>query len=300
LGASIKWGKQKMSLPLVSICIPVYNAEPYIYKTLNSALNQTYKNLEIIIFDNCSTDRTAEIIKSFSDSRITYHLNDKNYGPLVNFRKCIESGNGDFILILNADDLLKPNAIEMQADALINNPDVSLCITATNVINEFDNIIMKRQLYKKTLKLNGRKTAKRSLMRGRNIYGESSTILFRKDKSQAAGDFSDEILFYSGDLDYWMRLSYVGDVYYINEFLSGFRISSTNTTSAIFSRDFKLLLAEWDNLLKKHLELNVIKLNRFDILISRTAVRITLFLKLVFLVYNNMRTKIKNRLNQKA
>ena len=283
-----------MSLPLVSICIPVYNGELYILKTLSSALNQTYKNLEIIIFDNCSTDKTAEIIKTFKDSRITYHLNDKNYGILINSLKCLEAANGEFIKLLSADDLLKPNAIEAQVEVLINNPDVSLCITATNVINEFDDITMKRQLYKKSLKANGKIIAKKSLLSGRNIYGETSSILFRKDKSKQAGNFTDG-LYYSGDLDYWMRLSYIGDVYYINEFLSDYRVSSTNATSNLLFKNFKLLLIDWDNLLKKHSDLNIIKLKKLDKLISKTSLVIMLLLKIVFLVYSNIRTKRKNR-----
>ena len=282
-----------MNLPLVSICIPVYNAEPYIFKTLNSALNQTYKNLEIIIFDNCSTDKTADIINSFNDSRVTYHLNDKNYGAFINFQKCVESGNGDFIKLLNADDLLKPNAIEEQANALINNPDVSLCITATNIINEFDDIIMKRQLYKKSLKIKGIKIAKKSLLIARNLYGEPSSVLFRRDKSRQIGCFTDELR-YSTDLDYWMRLSYIGDVYYINEFLSDYRISSTNETSNLFFNNFKLLLIDWDILLKRHSELNVIKIYKIDKLISKTTLKIILFFKIIFLFYNNLRTKRKS------
>jgi len=281
-----------MSLPLVSICIPVYNGEPYIYKTLNSALNQTYANLEIIIFDNCSTDKTAEIIKTFKDKRIAYYLNDKNYGGSVNAKKCLEAANGEFIMLLMADDLLEPKAIQMQADALINNPDVSICITATNVINEFDDVIMKRQLYKKSLKIDGKKIAKKSLMRGRNIYGEPSCVMFRKDKSRQAGYFEDSgQLYYSTDLDYWLRLSYIGDVYYINEFLSGFRISSTSATSNLFFKNYKLLFVDWDNLLKRHSELNIIKLNKLDKIISKTSLIIMLFLKAVFLAFNKIRTK---------
>jgi len=270
----------------------VYNGEPFIFKTLNSALNQTYKNLEIIIFDNCSTDKTAEIIKSFKDKRITYCLNDKNYGGTANVKKCLESANGEFIMLLMADDLLRPKAIEMQADALINNPDVSLCITATNVINEFDRVILKRQLYKRSLKIDGKKMAKKSLMRGRNIYGEPSSVLFRKDKSRQAGYFEDVgPLYYSADFDYWLRLSYIGNVYYINEFLSDFRISSTSATRNLFFKNYKLLFIDWNNLLKKHSEINIIKLNKLDIVISKTSLIIMLFLKVVFLAYNEIRTK---------
>jgi len=279
-----------MNFPLVSICIPVYNGEPYIFETINSAISQTYKNIEIIIFDDCSTDKSAEIIKKFADIRITYNLNDKNYGAFINFQKCVEACNGDYIKLLNDDDLLRPNAIETQVNVLINNPDVSICITATNVINEFDKIIMKRQLYKKSLKINGKKLAKKSLLCGRNIYGEPSTVLFRKDKSRQVGDFSNE-LHISSDLDYWIRLSYVGDVYYINEFLSDWRISSTNDTSRLFFKKFKLLLADWDILLKRHSDFKIIKLNTIDILISKTSLIIILLLKITFLIFNNILTK---------
>ena len=288
----MKIEQTKMILPLVSICIPVYNGEPYILKTLNSALNQTYKNIEVIIFDDCSTDKSAEIIKTLKDCRIIYHLNDRNYGAFINFQKCVEACNGDFIKLLNDDDLLKPNAIETQVNVLINNPDVSLCITATNVINEFDDIIMKRQLYKKSLKINGKKTAKKSLLSGRNIYGEPSTVLFRRDKSRQVGNFAND-LHISSDLDYWIRLSYVGDIYYINEFLSDWRVSSTNDTSSLFFKKFKLLLIDWDILLRRHSEFNVIKLNKLDKLISKTSLIIMLFLKFGFLVYNKIRTKRK-------
>jgi len=281
-----------MNLPLVSICIPVYNGEPYIFKTLNSVLNQTYKNIEVIIFDDCSTDKSAEVIKTFKDSRITYHLNDKNYGAFNNFQKCVEACNGDFIKLLNHDDLLKPNAIEAQVNVLINNPDVSICITATNVINEFDEIIINRQLYRKSVKINGKKIVKKTLLKGRNIYGEPSTVLFRRDKSRQVGNFSNE-LHISSDLDYWIRLSYVGDVYYINEFLSDWRLSSTNDTSRLFFKKFKTLLIDWDILLKRHSEFNVIKLNKIDKLISKISLVIMLFIKYIFLLYNKTRTKNK-------
>ena len=277
---------------MVSICIPVYNGELYIYKTLNSALNQTYKNIEIIIFDDCSTDNSAEIIKTFDDCRITYHLNDKNYGAFLNFQKCIEACNGEFIKLLNHDDLLRPNAIEKQVNVLINNPDVSLCITATNVINEFDKIIMKRQLYKKSLKINGKRLAKKTLLYGRNIYGEPSTVLFRKDKSRLIGNFNKE-LYISNDLDYWIRLSYVGDVYYINEFLSDWRLSQTNDTSRLFFKKFKLLFIDWNILLKKHSKLNIIKLNTFDIFISKTLFIIMIIIKLFFIKIEIRKNKIK-------
>jgi len=286
-----------MSLPLVSICIPVYNGEPYIFEALNSAVNQTYKNLEILIFDNCSTDRTAEIIKSFNDSRISYHLNDKNYGGLYNHNKCLESANGEFIKLLSADDLLKPEAIEKQVDILINNPDVSICITATNVINAFDEVIMKRQLYKKSLKINGRKIAKKSLMSGRNFYGEPSCVLFRKDKSRQVGYFDDILI---TDLEYWVRLSRVGDVYYINEFLSDWRLSSTNYTSNFLSikdvyKNTKLFLVYWDKLLKKHSEFNGIKLNKFEKMFSKIAVLFMSFLKFIFILFNKIKQDWKKK-----
>ena len=101
-------------VPLVSICIPSYNREHIIAHTIETVINQTYKNIEIIISDNCSTDKTFEIIKKYSlkDNRIKIFQMKKNVGPVENWKKCYKKSNGTFIKFLWSDDFIDKNFIE--------------------------------------------------------------------------------------------------------------------------------------------------------------------------------------------
>ena len=99
---------------LVSILIPVYNRDKFIEETINSALSQTYQNIEIIIVDNNSTDNTWRIIKKYTkkDNRIKAFKNDTNIGPVRNWKKCTDKADGEFGKILWSDDLIAPEFIE--------------------------------------------------------------------------------------------------------------------------------------------------------------------------------------------
>ena len=113
---------------LVSIVIPVYNAEKYIIETLESAINQTYKNTEIICADDLSTDNSRQIIKEFAkDHRKIKLINlDKNSKTSVARNIAIQNSNGEFILPLDADDLIDPTYIKKAIDIFTANPDVSV------------------------------------------------------------------------------------------------------------------------------------------------------------------------------
>lgn len=79
-----------MSNPLVSICIPTYNREKYLKHTIESALKQTYSNIEIIVSDNASDDNTVNLVKSFKDKRIHLIVQKKNIGMVPNWNACIK------------------------------------------------------------------------------------------------------------------------------------------------------------------------------------------------------------------
>jgi teichuronic acid biosynthesis glycosyltransferase TuaG len=101
---------------LVSIITPSYNSEKFISETIKSLQNQTYKNWEMIIIDDCSQDKTVEIIESFikKDSRIQLHRLDKNSGAGIARNTAIQAAKGDYIAFLDADDLWKPEKLEKQ------------------------------------------------------------------------------------------------------------------------------------------------------------------------------------------
>jgi glycosyltransferase involved in cell wall biosynthesis len=128
--------------PLVSIFIPVFNGEKTIARTLDSILNQTYKNIEIIIIDNCSADSTVKVVKEFSDVRIRLILND-NHLPSAedNWNRCFFYGHGEFMAIFHADDVYLPQMVSRQVETLKKFPRAGGVFTQGNIINEEDTII---------------------------------------------------------------------------------------------------------------------------------------------------------------
>ncbi len=107
-----------MKIDLVSIIIPVYNAERYLKDTINTFLNQTYKNWEAIFVDDCSTDNSKKIIINYSkkDKRIKYFCQDKNGGPALARNKGVDLAKGQFICYMDADDLWQKNKLEKQIE----------------------------------------------------------------------------------------------------------------------------------------------------------------------------------------
>lgn len=110
------------SNPLVSICIPAYNSSKYIAETLHSLLNQSYKNFEIIVCDDSSTDNTIPIIKSFNSSLITITKN-KGKGASSARNEAFKISNGDLIIFFDADDVVQKNFIASQVVQYLQHDD---------------------------------------------------------------------------------------------------------------------------------------------------------------------------------
>jgi len=106
--------------PKVSICIPVYNGQSTIRRAVNSSLSQNYDNIEVIISDNCSKDRTVQIIKNEYNGIVKLLERDKNYGELNNFEFLVEHATGDYIILLGADDKLEQDCLHTLANLLNN------------------------------------------------------------------------------------------------------------------------------------------------------------------------------------
>lgn len=121
---------KEQDYPLVSVIMPAYNTEKYISEAIDSILNQTYKNFEFFIIDDCSTDRTAEIIKAYEDARIIYIHSEKNYGIVYSLNKCINLANGKYIARMDSDDISLPERLREQVEYMELNPNVSIIGTA--------------------------------------------------------------------------------------------------------------------------------------------------------------------------
>ena len=108
--------------PLVSVIIPAYNAENYIREAIYSVLHQTYADLEIIVVNDGSTDRTEALVKELEDSRLTI-ITTNNQGQSAANNLGFSRSSGDFVKFFDADDILSPDHIQRQINRLLNNPD---------------------------------------------------------------------------------------------------------------------------------------------------------------------------------
>jgi glycosyltransferase involved in cell wall biosynthesis len=135
-----------MKLPLVSVIIPVYNAEKYLQLAIDSVLNQTYTNLELILINDLSTDNSREICLANKDPRVKYFENNKNLGIALTRNMGFSKASGKYIAILDNDDIALPARIEAQVNFLETHPDFGMCGTLYSVIDSNGKIVFKVEL----------------------------------------------------------------------------------------------------------------------------------------------------------
>lgn len=128
-----------MSFPQVSILIPVFNRKKYIAECIQSALDQSFTDYEIVVVDNASDDGTWEICQQFSaiDSRVRVFRNDQNIGPVRNWLVCVAHATGEYVKILWSDDLIVPSFLEKTVPYLLN-PDVGFVYSTVKIFTRDD------------------------------------------------------------------------------------------------------------------------------------------------------------------
>src|SRR5215207_6745619 len=128
-------------MPSVSVIIPAYNHEKFVAECIQSVLNQTFQDFEIIITDDASTDRTVEIIESFDDSRIKLFKHSKNQGVSIAANNCILHAGGRYIAWLSTDDAWYPEKLEIQVRYLDEHPEIGGAFGKAAWIDESGNLI---------------------------------------------------------------------------------------------------------------------------------------------------------------
>lgn len=270
------------SEPWVSICIPAYNSEKFIEETLRSVLTQSYRNIEVVISDDCSVDNTAQIVNSFKDGRIRFFKNEQNLGVEKNWNKTLRLASGKYCKLMGADDVLYPTFIEEQVNILENprNSDVVLVTSHKHVIDQDSKLIMTRK-FPGCGRFEGITAIKKCVRRGTNVIGEPVAGLFRKEALEKSGYYTDENL-YMIDLDLWSRMLKSGDLYVIDKVLYAFRISTQSLSTNIGFLQIKLFNLFIDKLyLDKSFNINVL-----DKIIAKTmALVMGVARNFIYLVY---------------
>lgn len=129
---------------MISVCLPTYNGEKFIQQQLDSILNQSVAINELIISDDSSTDRTIEIIKSYTDNRITLIENQKFRSPVFNLENALKQAKGDYIFLADQDDIWYPNKVKIVLKHLENH---NLVVSDCKLIDK-DNTILVGSFYK--------------------------------------------------------------------------------------------------------------------------------------------------------
>jgi len=206
---------------LVSVITPVFNSEKYIRRTLDSVLAQSYQDIEIVLVDDQSKDRSADIIRKYRETHpeIIYYLQPENMGAGHARNKALELAKGQFVAFLDADDLWKPEKIEKQVNVL-RAKHGGFCFTAIEMIDGDDRVIKSKRSVKEKVDY--------QFLLSNTMIPTSGVLIDRTVK----GDFRMHLRRGGQDYATWLRLLRDGSpAYGIDEALVGYRIDGKSLSS---------------------------------------------------------------------
>lgn len=234
-----------MENKLITIIVPVYNGEKYIIETLESCEKQSYKNIEILIIDDCSKDNSVKKIEEYIKNKTRFKLvkNKKNLGMIKNINKGIDIALGEWIISLGQDDILNEKHVEKMLKTIDENTSFVFCesdLIDSNgkkyyISNNKDKIIKKLERIKYNLT--------------KNNQINSCGLMYSKEKALKVGKypFSEKYPCY-GEWLFWLKLLSIGNIKFCQDIKSLYRRHENNMTNTFEQNDIKYLLNSyfWD------------------------------------------------------
>ena len=216
----------------MSIVLPVYNGEKYLAESIESVLQQTYQNWELIIIDDCSSDSTPNIVKSYvlKDDRIHYYRNEKNKKLPGSLNAGFKKTKGDYLTWTSDDNRYRSNAIERLLAVLKQN-NCQFVFSAYSIMDENGVIIKDRVLKKNAAKE----------LPVHNVVG--ACFMYTRTVYEKVGDYDTE-LFLTEDFDYWQRIYAEFGAVYIQDILYDYRMHSASLTDTKNEDVFQLTLCK--------------------------------------------------------
>lgn len=204
---------------LISIVMPVYNAAPFLKDAVDSLLNQSFRDFELIVVDDASTDASLEILLSYDDPRILILQNTTNLGNYPSRNKGMSVAKGRYICVMDADDMAMPDRLDVQFRFLESHPEVLACGSAYRIIGG-DRIYTGLQDYESVQKA----------LLVNNCFLHPS-ICFRADVLDKTGLY-DERYVYASDYDFICRMALIGPVVNLSDVLMQYRWHPEQITQA--------------------------------------------------------------------
>lgn len=211
-------------MPKVSVILTSYNHEKYIAAAIESTLNQTFSDFELLIVDDGSTDNSHKIIKSFKDARIKHFLNKENTGAVQMLQLGLKVATGEFIAVHHSDDVWESTKLEKQIQFLENNPEYIACFTQAKFIDEYGKIyeLPENHHYKNVFKQKNRSREEwlNHLFWKANCFCHPSILA----RNQMQYFSHNPALFQLPDYFTWVKLLQQKNIYVMEEELTLFRI----------------------------------------------------------------------------
>ncbi len=213
-----------MSKVLISVVMPCYNSEKFIEDAIQSILDQTFEQFELLIVNDGSTDATEDKIKNYKDPRIRYFKFTSNRGNYPARNKGLFEAQGKYICMMDSDDISLPNRLQKQYNYLESNLNVGCVGSAYEIIdkNGESKGVIRRPKHDSMIKI--------WLLSNPYIY--QPTIMFRNDLIKKKELVYDESFQYAGDYDFVVRLSKVADLSNISEVLVNYRNHSEQISTS--------------------------------------------------------------------
>jgi len=265
-------------MPKVSVIIPTYNRASLLKQAIQSVLNQTYQNFEIIVIDDASTDNTKKTIQSFDSKKITYICHEKNKGGSAARNTGIKLAKGEYMAFLDSDDEWLPKKLFKQLELFAKSSQgVGVVYTGFTKIDNIKNI-SKSVMPKKHGRIY-------HLLLLKNYVGTTSTPLLKRECIEKVGLF-DENLPSAQDWDMWIRISKYFNFKYIPKPLVKYNIHQLT-----ISKNYKSVIKGTKIIIKKHI------LPRLNI--SNSQNKLYIFLALIISIGRIIKYSLKNLLTKK-
>lgn len=219
-------GSGSVSQPLVSVCISAYNVERFLDEALGSVLAQTYRNIEVILIDNGSTDRTFEVAQSFRDDRVHGFRVPENLGAYQAMNKVASMAKGELVAIYHSDDYYEPTIVAKEVAYLQSHPEVGAVFCLDHFMDEEGRIFGGASLPTEFVGREslGYEDVFRFVLRNKNVLFCCPTFMVRREVLEAVGPFDPETYEIGSDLEMWLRIVRQFPVAILNERLMRYRV----------------------------------------------------------------------------
>jgi hypothetical protein len=248
---SAQQGQCSVTAPRVSVVVGAYNGERFLRPAIESILNQTFSDFELIVVDDCSSDRTPQILKEFKDDRMKVVRNERNLGIAETFNKGIAATRGEYIAVQDHDDFSWPTRLECEVAFLDSNPQVGMVGSSCNVMDEAGTLVPHWPVESEDANL-------RWALLWRCSFFHTSVMVRRRVIQEVGGYSSDPKYRFAEDYEWMSRVAFRHAVANIPQQLGCWRMHKTSASELNVSQQAAALrsisqrnichLLDWDRI----------------------------------------------------